>query len=348
MSKRPSLPVKIGPPAQATDRPGRRLRRLVAVLLMASMVLTSVYAGIVGYVATQLVQVERLPFHTTPINFGLQFRDVSFTSREDHVPLLGWFIPGIRPDGRLTTQRTIIMVHGYPGNRATESVGMLDIANRFVHHGFAVLTFDLRAAGKSAPAPESLGYFEQRDVLGAVDFLKSGPLPYPELGRPHAIAGWGVSMGGATLLLAAAREPAIQAVVSDCGYADIVPILQRALPRRSHLPPLFTPGIIQATRAIYGMDLSAIRPVDVVKNLAPRPVFFIQDGDDHTVPPAHMEMLAQAARSAPGAHVQTWMITGGVQHARSFLKMGNVYINRIVDFYTAALGPNTGTASSSS
>ena len=96
--------------------------------------------------------------------------------------------------GRLTAQRTIIMVHGYPGNRETESVGMLAIANGFVHHDLAVLTFDLRAGGKSAPAPESMGYFEQCDVLGAVDFLQSGPLPYLELGRPQAIVGWWVSM----------------------------------------------------------------------------------------------------------------------------------------------------------
>jgi alpha-beta hydrolase superfamily lysophospholipase len=92
---------------------------------------------------------------------------------------------------------------------------MLGISSGFAHHGFAVLTFDLRGAGESAPAPESLGYFEQRDALGAFDFLKSGPLPYAELGRPRAIAVWGVSMGGATLLLAAAHEPAIQAVENE-------------------------------------------------------------------------------------------------------------------------------------
>ena len=329
MSKRLPRPEKIKSPAWATDKVGRRWRWLVTALLILSMVVTTAYVVIAGYGATQLANVARLPLHTDPTHYGLQYQNVSFTSREDHVQLVGWFIPGIRPDKSLTTQRTIIMVHGYPGNRGTESVGMLDIANQFVRHGFAVLTFDLRAAGKSAPAPESLGYFEQRDVLGAVDFLQSGPLPYPELGRPYLIAGWGVSMGGATLLLAAAREPAIRAVVSDCGYSDVLPILQRDIPTKSHLPPMFTPGIILATQVIYGMVLPDVRPV-----------LFIQDDGDRKVPPADMEILAQAARSAPGAHVETWMITGNVGHAQSFLKMGNVYINRLVAFYTAALGPN--------
>jgi len=340
MSTRLSRPEKIESPARASDKVGRRWRWLVTALLILSMVVTTAYVVVVGYGATQLANVARLPLHTDPTHYGLQYQNVSFTSREDHVQLVGWFIPGILPDKSLTTQRTIIMVHGYPGNRGTESVGILDIANQFVRHGFAVLTFDLRAAGKSAPAPESMGYFEQRDVLGAVDFLQSGSLPYPGLGRPRVIAGWGVSMGGATLLLAASREPTIRAVVSDCAYSDVLPILQRDMPTTSHLPPMFTPGLILAAQVIYGMVLPDVRPVDVVKNLVPRPVLFIQDEGDKKVPPVDMEILAQAARSAPGAHVETWMIAGKVGHAKSFLKMRDVYINRLIAFYTAALGPN--------
>lgn len=341
-------PGKTDLPTHVTDRRQHYFRWLVAVLLIASLFLTTTYTVIGGYLATSLVQKAQLPFHTTPADFHLPFRDVSFTRREDHLPLVGWFLPGLRPDGSLTAQHTIIMVHGYPGNRATETVGMLALANGFVHHGFAVLTFDLRAAGKSARAPVSMGLFEQRDVLGAVDFLHSGPLPYPQLGRPQAIVGWGVSMGAATLLLAAAREPAIQAVVSDCAYGDLMAMLRTSLPYHSHISPVFALGIVLASRGIYGVDLSAVRPVDVVKKIAPRPIFFIHGDNDHTVPPAQMELLAQAARSAPDEHVQTWLVTGGVEHARSFRKMGDVYFNRIVNFYTAALGANAGAASSKS
>jgi len=81
------------------------------------MVVTTAYVVVVGYGATQLANVARLPLHTDPTHYGLQYQNVSFTSREDHVQLVGWFIPGILPDKSLTTQRTIIMVHGYPGNR---------------------------------------------------------------------------------------------------------------------------------------------------------------------------------------------------------------------------------------
>jgi uncharacterized protein len=153
-------------------------------------------------------------------------------------------------------------------------------------------------------------------------------------------------MGASTLLLAASQEPAIQAVVSDCAYGELMAFLKTALPNHSHVSPMLALGLVEAEQAIYGINLAAVRPVDVVAKLAPRPVFFIQGDKDDTVPPSQMELLAQAARSAPGAHVQTWLVSGA-GHAGLFSKMGNLYINRIVTFYTAALGLKTGDVVSS-
>ena len=50
------------------------------------------------------------------------------------------------------------------------------------------------------------------------------------------------------------QEQAIRAVVSDCAYADIVPILEREVPKGGHLPALFTPGTLFAARVLYGVD----------------------------------------------------------------------------------------------
>src|SRR5213080_412704 len=239
----------------------RRARRIVAAFLILSAVLMSAYAALSLYIAMQLVYAPQQPLYATPALFGMQFHRITFPSRVDHVQLRGWFIPGVLPGGHLTAQRTIIMVHGDRTNRADQGAGLLKLSVAFAQHGFAVLAFDMRGAGESPPAPLSLGYFEQRDVLGAVDFLRSGSVPYPELGRPRIIGGWGVSMGGATLILATAQEPAIRAVVSDCAYADIIPILEREVPKGSHLPSLFTPGTLLAADALYGVNYYAVRPV---------------------------------------------------------------------------------------
>lgn len=325
-------------PPQAAPA-GRFLLWLIAALLIISFVLSAAYTAISFYVATRLVYAAPKPIYATPAALGLQFRNVTFPSREDHVQLRGWFIPGILPDGSLTTKRTLIFVHGVRTNRADKDAGLLYLSDAFARNGLAVLAFDMRGFGESPPAPLSLGYFEQRDVLGAVDFLQSGSLPYPELGRPHTIGGWGVSMGAATLLLAASQEPAIRAIVSDCAFAAIIPLLERELPKSSHLPPAFTPGALLAAHILYGMDFYAVRPVDIVAKLAPRPILFIHGSADTFISPENMNALAAAARTAPNANVQTWLVPGAT-HAQSFNLLGQAYVTRVVAFYTAMLGPD--------
>lgn len=339
-----SAPPRRTPATTDSERRQRRLRRLVATLLIFSGLVTFTYAGLSTYVATRLVYAPQKPLAGTPASKGLDYRDVTFPSRFDHVPLKGWLIPGVLPSGHLTLQRTIIMVHGARQNRADPAAGLLDLSAEFARSGFAVLAFDMRGHGESPPAAFSLGYFEQRDVLGAVDFLRSGTLPYPDLSRPRVIGGWGVSMGAATLLLAAAQEPAIRAVVADSSYADILPILEREVPKGGGLPQALTPGTLLAARALYGMDFYSVRPVDVVARIAPRPIFFFHGDRDPYIPPLNMDELVAAAQAAPNASVQSWLCPGVTAHAQCFHVEGQAYVVRVVTFFDVMLGPDSGAA----
>lgn len=320
---------------------GMVLRRVVIWLLVLSSVLTFAYAGLSTFIATQLAYVSPKPLYATPASLGVGYHDVTFLSRYDHVRLSGWYIPGVLPDGKLTTQRTIIMVHGVRTNRADKTANLLQLSVDFARDGFGVLAFDMRGFGESPPAPLSLGYFEQRDVLGAVDYLEHGSLPYPQLGRPRVLVGWGVSMGASTLLLAAAQAPQIKAIVSDSAYADIIPILQREIPKSSHLPALVTPGVLEAAQVLYGINFYAVRPVKVVAKIAPRPILFIHGLADTYIPPSNVEQLAAAARAAPDANVQVWLVPKAM-HARAFVVLGQAYVNRVIAFYTQVVGPDTG------
>ena len=325
-------PIKRGS-APNSRRKGSLVHKFVIALLIAPELLALGYVGISFLVATQVAYAQPKAITKTPADLGLSYRDVSFPSREDHLRLRGWVIPGVLPDGQLTTERTIIMLHGLHSNRAALEAGLLDLSGALARHGFAILAFDMRGHGQSAPAPLSMGYFEQRDVLGAVDFLRSGSLPYPELGRPRAIGGWGISMGGATMLLAAAREPAIRGVIADSAFAAFVPLLEKA----SVMPNALIPSVAEAMRMLYGINYYAVRPVDVVASIAPRPLFFIQGTADTVVPPWNMKLLAAAASAAPHAHVQSWLVPGA-EHIQSYHVMGTEYVKRVVAFFTTALG----------
>ncbi|HEY7975073.1 MAG TPA: alpha/beta fold hydrolase, partial [Ktedonobacterales bacterium] len=327
------------PRAAASSAPasGGWLRRGAIALLILSGALTFGYAGASTYAASLLVYRAQLPLSGDPSQSGLTYTDITFPARGDGLQIKGWVIPGVLPSGRLTDDRILIVVHGTWRNRTDSAAGVLDLSVAFARHGFAVLALDLRGMGESPPAPLSMGYYEQRDVLGAVDFIQHGDWPYPELGRPRMIGGWGVSLGAATLLFAAAQEPAIRAVVSDCAYADIIPIFEREIPAQGGVPSLLTPGILAAAWAVYGVNFWAVRPVDVIARIAPRPILLIHGSADDYIPPANMGELYAAASAAPNAQVGEWLVPGA-KHAQSYHVAGAAYVARVVGFFTAALG----------
>jgi dipeptidyl aminopeptidase/acylaminoacyl peptidase len=298
------------------------------------------YTTLSTLVAVHLVYEAPKPLSSTPASLGLTFREVAFPSRVDHIVLRGWFIPGVRPDGRLTADRVIVMVHGTRQNRTDSGVHELELSGALARRGLAILAFDMRGMGQSPAAPISFGYLEFRDVVGAVDFLRSGSVPYPALGRPRSIGAWGVSMGASTLLLAAAREPAIAAVVADSPYADIVPLLERELPKRN-VPAAFSLGALSMANLVYGVDFFADRPVDAIGRLAPRPLLLIHGTADRYVPLSNSDALYAAATTAPNANVMRWIVDGA-SHAQAFPRHQTEYATRLVAFFDQALGPDVG------
>lgn len=322
--------------SSAGGTPRQRIwRRAIYALLLVATVASTLYLLVSLALAFELVYNTPKAITKTPADDGLSYRDVTFVSRTDHVALKGWFIPGILPNGQLITDRVIITLHGNGGNRDS----VLGVSEHLARAGFAVFTFDMRGMGESAPAPDSLGFFEYRDVLGAVDYLRSGPLAYPTLPRPRVIAGWGVSMGAATMILAAAREPTIRAVAADSAYADILPIVQREIPHLGHIPPLFTPGGLLMSQLLYGIDFYDVRPVAAVVKIAPRPVLLIHDTGDTYIPPINLNELYAAGVHAPGAHVTEWVIAVA-GHGQGYNANPNGYTSMLVQFYTIALGPD--------
>jgi fermentation-respiration switch protein FrsA (DUF1100 family) len=313
----------------------RGSQRIITGFLIISGILAFLYVCVSISVVIIVSNRPLKPITRTPSSLGLNYRDVTFLSREDHLLLRGWLIPGILPDGRLTVEHTIIQVHGTENNRAM----VLDIDASLARQGIAILAFDLRGNGESATAPIGGGYFEQRDVLGAVDFLRSGPLPYPELGRPRAIGGWGISVGGDALIYAAAQETAIKAIVVDSPYATMAEYMEPAFGKFS----VFIPGARYSEMMLYGLDYTSVRPVDVIAKIAPRPIFLIQGAADTVIVPSNMTELAAAASAAPGAHVQTWLVPKA-HHIQAYNLARNTYIDRMVTFFDTELNTESSTA----
>jgi pimeloyl-ACP methyl ester carboxylesterase len=156
---------------------------------------------------------------------GIPVREVSF-SASDGVKLAGWLAIA-SPDSP-----TVILVHGFKASR----VSMAPWARFLYGAGYNVLLYDSRGCGASAGWGIGVGASEPDDLIGATRFLQG----YSGLTNKR-FGALGVSLGAGEVILAAAREPALLAVIADSPWADERPQLDRmaSLP----LGPLAIPAL---------------------------------------------------------------------------------------------------------
>ena len=117
---------------------------------------------------------------------GLPTESVAFTA-SDGVRLAGSYLALPGPRG------IFILVHGFKTDRRE----MIDHATMLVREGFSVLLYDSRGTGESGGV-FGVGATEDRDIIGAVDFLRSSS----ERGSEHIFV-LGISLGAGDALIAA-------------------------------------------------------------------------------------------------------------------------------------------------
>lgn len=299
-------------------RSGRRLLArfvvgLVTLLLVAYLAI-SVLAAII------LTTPGRAPLNETPAAFNLPFQDLRFPARGGDVQIAGWYIP------QPSAGRAVVLVHGKDSSRASEFQGdFIDLAAALHRRGFAVLMIDMRGHGQSGASHLSFGVNEQRDIMGAVDWLEGQGF------RPGSVGVLGVSMGAASSILATAADPDIGALVADCGYAEVEPLIRQEWRGASGLPEFFLPSTLMIGRLMFGANIAASRPVDVIDAIAARPVLIVHGAADTLIPVAHAEQLKAADPSA-----ELWVVPGA-GHAGSYRADPQAYVERVAGFFDRAL-----------
>jgi fermentation-respiration switch protein FrsA (DUF1100 family) len=234
------------------------------------------------------------------------------------IAIAGRFFPG-------SSWTTIILSHGYGDNQEQ----MLPWANFLHQAGYSIFTYDMRNRGASGGDAITVGALEQEDLLSVIDYVAARP----DI-DPNKIGAMGVSLGGVTTILAAARDQRIKAVVDDCGFTDITSVLETAFDYFLHLPPYpFAPISVKIAELRTGQQISKVRAVDVVGQISPRPIFIIHGLDDPAVPPSHSERMYAAA----GQPKQVWFVPGA-KHNGSRQVAGAEYEQRVVAFFRQSLG----------
>jgi len=121
----------------------------------------------------------------------------------------------------------VVMGHGFG---AIREAGLSPYAERFRDAGLGVLVFDYRHLGASEGEPRQLVDIGRQlaDWTAAVAFART--LPEVDADR---VALWGSSFSGGHVMVTAARDPAVAAVVAQVPFVDGVAALRAAGLRQS-------------------------------------------------------------------------------------------------------------------
>ncbi|MBI5088036.1 MAG: alpha/beta fold hydrolase [Actinobacteria bacterium] len=134
----------------------------------------------------------------TPSSVGLQYLDVELVTADD-VDLAAWYVPS-------TNGAAVVMLAGAGSTRSDE----VDRAAAIARHGYGVLLLDVRGHGGSGGEAMLYGWYGERDVRPAIDYL---------LARPDVTGGRvgviGMSMGGQQAVAAFGADTRIRAEVAD-------------------------------------------------------------------------------------------------------------------------------------
>lgn len=269
--------------------------------------------GISLYAAFSLTRFEIVPVTSDPSDVGLEYSLMSFTSR-DGLALKGWWLESAESD------RAVVIVHGSEGNRVRPPERMLGIAEALVQHNYNVLMFDMRGHGESEAEHVSAGLNEKNDLLAALDYVQERGI--------EKIGVIGFSLGAATSLMTLAETDAIDALVSDSGYADLADIINSEFEERSNLPRFFIPLILFTAKILYGVDFAAVRPIEAVQ-VSTVPIFVIHGALDSMVPVAHAYRLAEASGNR---NSRLWILQDA-GHANPYLIRPAEYMKNVLDFF---------------
>ena len=210
----------------------------------------------------------------TPRDLKMDYEDVSFKTA-DGLTLRGWYIPCAKE-----TQKTLILLHGYPADK-----GNILPALAFLHEDFNLFLFDFRYLGKSEGSYSTAGAKEVEDLLAAIQFLKSRGV--------KEVGVWGFSMGGAVALMAIEKAPEIRAVIAESSYASLAPHgFGAASDSSAQLSVAYLVGVVGQAFSWHRRERRS--PADRVRNTSV-PILLIHSSADAVIPFSHARILAGSA-----------------------------------------------------
>ena len=212
-----------------------------------------------------------------------------------------------------------LMFHGYRGSAMRDLCGGVQ---RCFALGHNVLIVDQRAGGKSDGQIISFGINESKDCMSWLELITT------EFGSETLVILTGISMGAATVMMAADKElpENVVGILADCGYTSPKEIIQKVMVDL-HLPPkVMYPFVWLGARLLGGFDLHETTAMQGVVN-SKVPILFAHGDDDRFVPYSMSVRLHEACASP-----KLLLTASGAGHGLAYLKDPDTYLQTVKKF----------------
>ncbi len=244
------------------------------------------------------------PVHFTPESFNLKYEDVAFET-SDGLKLKGWFLPGNKSND------TIIVMHGYPTNKA-------DVLpfSMFLLKKFNVFLFDFRSFGESEGRYTTVGYKEVKDLDAAVKYLKSRK-------DTDNIGALGFSLGASVAIMN--KNESIKAVVSDSAYSNLNNMVEAMYRNFYFLKYPFVYMTRAYSKIFFGVDIKNVSPENAIRNID-KPVLIIHGEKDSQIPVNEAYILHNANKKT-----ELWI--ADADHGEIYALNKEEYENKVLEFF---------------
>lgn len=289
----------------------------IGIIILLAII---VCVGISIYVGHSMTHPDKKPIDQFPSDFGIEYDDISFVSHDQTTELSGWVL---HPEN--SPKMTMIFAHGYKGNRIEDHISFMSMAKDLIERDYRVIMFDFRYAGDSEGDMSTVGAKEQLDLLGAIDWAVD------HYNEPVGLLG--MSMGASTAILSASQSDEVIGVVADSPFSDLEDYLKVNLPVWSDLPDFpFTPLILTIMPLITDLDPKEASPISVLDQVAPRPILFIHNKGDSSIPYTESEKMVEKYPN----NFTLWL-TNGEGHVKSYKQNKGEYIEKVDRFFVEIL-----------
>lgn len=306
---------------------------VVIAVLLPVLLLIGVIVGLVALRwSTELIKSPEPDEPGSPDDYGLPFTEVLFRS-QDGLMLHGWFIPaqGVTAfsleddDWAKGSKGTVVFGHGRFGSKDSD----VKYAPFFREAGYNSFLFDFRGHGRSEGDYTSFGFHERKDLLGAIDFLRTKSIT--------SVGVIGFSLGGVVGIGTAAVCEQIVAVIADGAFVELRSTLARGAHERGlplWLVRFLGPFTLWLAGRRVGGNLEESDPIIWVDKIAPRALFLIHGERDKYVSTDDVRRLYQTA----GEPKELW-IAPRAEHREADELYPEEYRERVLSFFDRYLAP---------